>query len=172
MHFVINKSFDIVQKQLDVRKMREVFYQSLDTFCINCSISENEFSGSLGNFFEHGVIKCTIDFSIKNQKLFIEIKGKSRLSRFTYVAFFTGWILSPFWVGKVFAGMFLFNLITSFLSRKLPKKYFEETIESLMFKIEQSPEEFMPSPVPTSNEKAETKSLPPPLPVAVEAESQ
>jgi hypothetical protein len=172
MHFVINKSFDIGQKQLDEGKVREVFYQSLTTFCTRCNVWENEFRGSLSNFFEHGAIESTIDFSIKKQKLFIEIKGDSRLSKFTYVAFFTGWLLSSFWLGKVLTGMFLFNLITSFLSRKLPKKYFEEAIESLMFKIEQSPEDFMPNPIPSSNEKAETKSLPPPLPVAAEVESQ
>jgi hypothetical protein len=172
MHFVINKSFDIGKKQLDVQKVRKEFYTYLINYCTNCEISENKFSGALKDLFEHGVIEVSTDFSIKNQKLFIEIKGDSRISTFSFIAFVIFVILFKFLPGKIMGGIFLFNLVIFFLSRKAPRKYCEEAIEYVMVRIDQIPEYFKPKTVPPSNEKAETKSLPPPLPVATEAESQ
>lgn len=171
MHFVINKSFDIGQKKLDVEKVRKEFHTYLINYCTSCEISENKFCGSLKDFFEHGIIEVSTNFSVKNRKLFIEIKGNSRISAFSFIAFVIFVLLFKFLPGKIMGGIFLFNLITFFLSRRLPQKYCEEAIQYVMVRIDQIPEYFKPKTVSPSNEKAETKSSPPPLPVAAEPEN-
>jgi hypothetical protein len=172
MHFVIHKSFDIGQRELDVEKVRKEFNTYLINYYTSCEISENKFSGALKDLFEHGIIEIFTNFSIKNQKLFIEIKGNSRISTFSFIAFVIFVILFKFLPGKIMGGIFLLNLIIFFLSRKAPRKYCEEAIEYVMVRIDQIPEYFKPKTVSPSNEKAETKLLPPPLPVAVETDSQ
>lgn len=165
MSFVISKSLDIGEENLDERKVRSSFYRSLRTPFPNCSIHNGKFSGSLDGFFEHGVIKADISLSVKKQKIFIEIKGGSRMSIFSFVALGMSFFFGV--IGKFLIGMFVFNLITFLLSRKLPQNYIEEAIDSLKLKVEKSPEKFQIKAAKPSNEEAQSE-LPPSLQVAAE----
>ena len=165
MPFVINKSLDIGEENLDVRKVRSSFNLALKSSFPGCTIHNGKFSGSLDGFFEHGVIKADIDLSVKNQKIFIEIKGGSRMSIFAFVLLGLGIFLGA--VGKILIGIFMFDLVLFLLGHKLPQKYIEDAIDALKLKIEKSPEKFKVKTAKPSNQKAQSK-LPPSLPVAAE----
>lgn len=149
MPFVISKSLDVGKENLDVKKVSSSFYRSLKTPFPGCSIHNGKFSGSLDGFFEHGVIKADINLSVKNQKIFIEIKGGSRMSIFAFVLLGLGIFLGA--VGKILIGVFMFDLVLFLLGHKLPQKYIEEAIDSLKLKVEKSPEKFQIKAVKPSN---------------------
>lgn len=165
MPFVISKSLDIGEENLDVRKVRSAFYLALKSFFPGCTIHNGKFSGSLDGFFEHGVIKADINLSVKKQKIFIEIKGGSRMSIFAFVLLGLGIFLGA--VGKILIGIFMFDLVLFLLGHKLPQKHIEEAIDALKLQLEQSPEKFRKKAIQSSTKEAESKLLPS-LPVAAE----
>ena len=165
MSFVISKSLDVGEENLDERKVRSGFNRTLKTSFPGCTISNNKISGSLDGFFEHGVIKADINLSVKKQKIFIEIKGGSRMSIFAFVLLGLGIFLGA--VGKILIGIFMFDLVLFLLGHKLPQKHIEESIDALKLKVEKSPEKFQIKAVKPSNEEAQSE-LPPSLSVAAE----
>ena len=165
MRFTVNRSLDIGEENLDVRKIRSAFNLALKSSFPGCTIHNGKFSGSLDGFFEHAVIKADINLSVKNQKIFIEIKGGSRMSIFAFVMLGLGIFLGA--IGKFLIGIFVFDLVLFLLGSKLPQKYIEESIDALKLRIEKAPEKFQIKAVEPSNEEAQS-DLPTSLPLAAE----
>lgn len=146
MRFVVSKSIDLGEEKLDEWKVSSGFYRSLKSFFPDSRIVKDTLSASLDGFFEHGVIKADINWSIKNQKLFIEIEGKSRMGVFSIIGLCT----IPFIGGIIrfiLIGYFVPQLVIFLLSRNLPKKNIEESIDAFKLKLEKNPEEFISKPV-------------------------
>ena len=159
MHFEVNKSIEIGDKNFDVPKINRALVKNLEKSMPGYEVKINKISGSSSNFWEYGDLDAIIKIEKKNQKVIFNIAGENRLGKLSLIMVII-MFLTPggAWWCKLIGCWFLLNIIKYFLSRQLPEKYINEAIDSIKVKLENLPDEFFPEPETQENKiNLETK---------------